>query len=216
MNHRPGWVCGRARWDPLWQVATAQSNWGIPENNLFACFDQFVFSILESVNETIWQHWTIMMIILTIMIMDFDYIWITSLNPMQIKVFSALAFDFNQLVYAVCGRPAPPRPADLDPFRAPYRPFWPCPLKKTFLVHLVIWTNSKRKHFFSGNRPLWDIHTDMLLNPAYEGNATDLGLHGKSSTFELSNHGNQYCLPTRNQLLLTCMCDLCSALCQYV
>ena len=51
-----------------------------------------------------------------IMVMHVEYICLTSLNAMQIKVSSALAYDFNQLIYAVCG---PPRPADLDPCPLP-------------------------------------------------------------------------------------------------
>ena len=46
---------------------------------------------------------------------------------MQIKVSSAVAFDFNQLIYAVC---SVPRPADFDPRHA----LW----KKTFPVQLSI------------------------------------------------------------------------------
>ena len=56
------------------------------------------------------------MIIITIMIMNVEYIWLTELDAMQIKVSSAVAYDFNQLIYAVCG---PPHPADLDPCPAP-------------------------------------------------------------------------------------------------
>ena len=40
------------------------------------------------------------MIIITIMIMNNEYIWLASLNAMQIKVSSAIAYDFNQLIYA--------------------------------------------------------------------------------------------------------------------
>ena len=42
------------------------------------------------------------MIIITVMIMNVEYIWLTSLNEMQIKVSSAVAYDFNQLIYTVC------------------------------------------------------------------------------------------------------------------
>ena len=34
------------------------------------------------------------------MIMNNEYIWLASLNAMQIKVSSAIAYDFNQLIYA--------------------------------------------------------------------------------------------------------------------
>ena len=34
------------------------------------------------------------------MIMNNDYIWLASLNELQIKVSSAIAYDFNQLIYA--------------------------------------------------------------------------------------------------------------------
>ena len=49
------------------------------------------------------------MIIITIFTMNVEHIWLTPLNAMQIKVSSAVAYDFNQLLYdyAVC---APPRP----------------------------------------------------------------------------------------------------------
>ena len=40
------------------------------------------------------------MIIITIMIMNNEYIWLASLNELQIKVSSAIAYDFNQLIYA--------------------------------------------------------------------------------------------------------------------
>ena len=44
--------------------------------------------------------------------MNVECIWLTSLNTMQIKVSSAVAYDFNQLIYTVCaltGRLAAPR-----------------------------------------------------------------------------------------------------------
>ena len=47
---------------------------------------------------------TMIMIIITIMILNVKYI--SSLYAMQIKVPSAAAYDFNQLIYTVC---APPR-----------------------------------------------------------------------------------------------------------
>ena len=54
------------------------------------------------------------MIIITILTMNVEYIWLTPLNAMQIKVSSAVAYDFNQLLYdyAVC---APPRPVKKEP-----------------------------------------------------------------------------------------------------
>ena len=45
------------------------------------------------------------MIIITIMILNVEYI--SSLYAMQIKVPSAVAYDFNQLIYTVCACPAP-------------------------------------------------------------------------------------------------------------
>ena len=45
------------------------------------------------------------MIVTTIMIMNVEYIWLTSLNAVQIKVSSAVAYDFNHLIYAVCAPP---------------------------------------------------------------------------------------------------------------
>merc|ERR1712012_443600 len=39
-----------------------------------------------------------MMILIAIKIMDIEYFWRISLNTMQIKVSSAMIYDFNQLV----------------------------------------------------------------------------------------------------------------------
>ena len=50
---------------------------------------------------TLWQHWTRIMIIMMIMIMNVEHIWLTELDATQIKVSSAVAYDFNQLIYAV-------------------------------------------------------------------------------------------------------------------
>ena len=41
------------------------------------------------------------------LIMNVDYIWLASLNAMRIKISFAVAFDFNQLIYAVCSPPWP-------------------------------------------------------------------------------------------------------------
>ena len=41
------------------------------------------------------------------MIMNVEYIWLTTINAMQIKVSSAVAYDFNQLMYAVHATPWP-------------------------------------------------------------------------------------------------------------
>ena len=41
------------------------------------------------------------MIIIQVMIMNVGYIWLISLNAMQIAIFSAVANDFNQLIYTV-------------------------------------------------------------------------------------------------------------------
>ena len=50
------------------------------------------------------------MIIITILTMNVEYIWLTPLNAMQIKVSSAVAYDFNQLIYTWRGRAlTPPR-----------------------------------------------------------------------------------------------------------
>ena len=57
---------------------------------------------------------TMIMIIITIVILNVEYIY--SLNAMQIKVSSAVAYDFNHLIKAVC---VLPRPADLDLCSAP-------------------------------------------------------------------------------------------------
>ena len=42
------------------------------------------------------------MIIITIEIMNVEYIWLTLLNAMQIKVSFAVTYDFNEPIYAVC------------------------------------------------------------------------------------------------------------------
>ena len=44
---------------------------------------------------------------MVIMIMNFEYILLISLNAMQIKASSDVAYDFNQVIYAVCAC-APP------------------------------------------------------------------------------------------------------------
>ena len=41
-------------------------------------------------------------IIMVIMIMNVGHIWLNSPKAMQIKVSSAVAYDFNKLMYAVC------------------------------------------------------------------------------------------------------------------
>ena len=41
------------------------------------------------------------MIIIKVMILNVEYIWLISLNAMQIAIFSAVANDFNQLIYTV-------------------------------------------------------------------------------------------------------------------
>ena len=47
------------------------------------------------------------MIIIKVMILNVEYIWLISLYAMQIKVSSAVSYDFNQLIYAVCALPWP-------------------------------------------------------------------------------------------------------------
>ena len=61
-----------------------------------------------------------MKIIIMIKIMNFEYICEISLNAMQIKVSSAVAYDFNRPKYAVR---APPCPVDFDTFPTPPRPW---------------------------------------------------------------------------------------------
>ena len=66
---------------------------------------------------------------MVIMIMNFEYILLISLNAMQIKASSDVAYDFNQVIYAVCAY-APP---------CKFRPLH-CPgpsrhVKKTFPFH---------------------------------------------------------------------------------
>ena len=99
--------------------------------------DTRIFPFQESHNETIWQHWTMIMIKITIEIMNVEYFWITLLNAVQIKVSSAVTHDFNQLC-----------PADLDPFLA--LPLWflafPCPApwkKRPYLDYWIGFQNIK-------------------------------------------------------------------------
>ena len=95
------------------------------------------------------------MIIITIKIMNVEYIWLTLLNAMQIKVSSAVTYDFNETIYAVCApprrlRPLPcptpshrflPRSASTHRFMpcpTPYHRFLPrpaSPVKKPFPLH---------------------------------------------------------------------------------
>ena len=75
------------------------------------------------------------MIIMMIMIMNVEHIWLTELDATQIKVSSAVAYDFNQLIYAVfhaLHNKTHSLPCPLD--------FWPCPAlprpeNNTFPVH---------------------------------------------------------------------------------
>ena len=70
--------------------------------------------------------------------MNVEDIWLSSLNAKQIKVSSAVTYDFNQLLYALC---ALPFIADLEACPTPPRRCLalsrPAPPreKKTFLVH---------------------------------------------------------------------------------
>ena len=50
------------------------------------------------------------MIIITIEIMNVEYIWLPLLNAMQIKVSSAVAYDSNLLKYVVYAPPCRFRP----------------------------------------------------------------------------------------------------------
>ena len=65
--------------------------------------------------------------------MNVEYIWLTLPKSIQFKVSPAVTYDFNQLIYAVCSRPA-----DVDPFPASPRGFLALPysVKKTFPAHL--------------------------------------------------------------------------------
>ena len=62
----------------------------------------------------------VMLIEITIKIMN--VVKLTSLNVMQIKMSFAAAYDFNQLIHAVC--------SPLRPLPALYRPHRPAPWKK--------------------------------------------------------------------------------------
>ena len=70
--------------------------------------------------------------------MNVEYIWLSSHYAMQIKVSSAVTYDFNQLLCALC---APPLIEDLENISHPPHRFLALPRpvspreKKTFLVH---------------------------------------------------------------------------------
>ena len=95
--------------------------------------------------------------------------YISSLNSMQIKVSSAVAFDFNQLIKAVC---APPGPADLDlcsapPHRLIALPLPPRPLKKTFPAHpcfaiCMVFRRQIKLSAYSATSPGWNEPPPIL------------------------------------------------------
>ena len=50
----------------------------------------------------------VMLIMINIKVMNVKDIWLTSLNAIpQVKISFAAAYDFNQLIYAVCSLPWP-------------------------------------------------------------------------------------------------------------
>ena len=66
----------------------------------------------------------VMLIMVMTKIMNVEYICLTSLNAMQIKIsFAVAVISISRYAQHV------PQPADLDPFLTPARPvdFWPCP-----------------------------------------------------------------------------------------
>ena len=118
---RPGLWNTPQKWSKARGTGGAKSRW-----------HSRIFQIQESHDETMWQHWTMIIIIISIMIMNVEYIWLTLPKSIQFKVSPAVTYDFNQLIYAACSRPA-----DLDPFPASLRGFLALPysVKKTFPVH---------------------------------------------------------------------------------
>ena len=66
----------------------------------------------------------VMLIMIMTKIMNGKYIWIASLNAMKIKISFAVAYDFNQLIHAVCSPPRPlPAPQILTP-SPPHPALW--------------------------------------------------------------------------------------------
>ena len=72
--------------------------------------------------------------------MNVEYILLISLNAMQIKASSDVAYDFNQVIYAVC---APPRR-----FRPLHRPTPSHHVKQPSLLSLVKTHIGKLPQFF--------------------------------------------------------------------
>ena len=68
-----------------------------------------------------------MMILIAIKIMDIEYIWRISLNTMQIKVSSAMIYDFNQLVCICMMHKCSMLPASALSLSPPPRRFRPHP-----------------------------------------------------------------------------------------
>ena len=98
------------------------------------------------------------MIIIMIMIMNVEYIWLTSLNALKIKVSFVFAYNFNQLIYAVC---APPHPANS----------WPCPnppreknLPRPSLLSKVLTPNIPFRYywFFRGGSMLVGLRRALI------------------------------------------------------
>ena len=52
---------------------------------------------------------------MTIKMMSDEYIWLTSLNAVWMKISFAVAYNFNQLIYAVCALPRRFRPLPYSP-----------------------------------------------------------------------------------------------------
>ena len=80
------------------------------------------------------------------MIMNVEYIWLTLPKSSQFKVSPAVTYDFNQLIYAVCFRPA-----DLDPFPASPRRFLALP--RPALPHSAKKNLPRPSLLYGGGRP---------------------------------------------------------------
>ena len=117
---------GRLAYCPV-KMVKAAGQWRDKKRHTLKSF-QFRIPIMKQHDNTKQCLWS--------WFMSAQYIWLTSVNATEIKVSSAIANDFNQLIRFMW--PAPPRPLN----------FWPCLLstvKETLPVHP--WFTKDRDHY---------------------------------------------------------------------
>ena len=116
------------------------------------------------------------MIILMIMIMNIEYIWLISLNSLKIKVSPVLAYNFNQLIYAVCALPHPinflpcpdlPREKNLpSPSLAKTKCHCHLLPQKMIQTRLSLSEGVPPHHLaHSGSFACWQLHSGLLSPP---------------------------------------------------